>query len=409
MNNFKKLLSFIIILFLIIFTSGYYNSLNSIDNLAYVISLGLDISETNKIKLSVQIALPNKNTSSSGKSSDSSTEKSSIINTVECSSIKSGINLLNSSISKKLNLSHCKIIVISEKLSKQGITKYIDDLFNDIEIRPTCNVIISKCPSELFLNNSKPELEELVSKYYEIIPKSSQYTGYTDNITIGEFYYKIKSNTSETYTILGNIVTDQNSNSENNNIAQENSNQLSDTLSKSNNKVETIGLAVFKNDTLVGELNAIQTISHLILTNNFKEFNISIANPFDSTSNINITLSRKRRTKNKVYLVNNTPFIQSDISLTAHLKSYAKENLSTNDIKTIEEYINSYLTSYVYQYLYLTAKDFKTDTIGFGKDLIRQYKTNPEWDNYNWLTKYKDSFFKVNIQTELLNTYTISK
>lgn len=55
----------------------------------------------------------------SGNSSDSSQSASSdtVIDTIESSSIESGISLANSYISKKLNLSHCKVLVISEDLA----------------------------------------------------------------------------------------------------------------------------------------------------------------------------------------------------------------------------------------------------------------------------------------------------
>lgn len=39
--------------------------------------------------------------------------------TIECNSIDSGINLLNSFISKRINLAHCKAFVFSETLAKE--------------------------------------------------------------------------------------------------------------------------------------------------------------------------------------------------------------------------------------------------------------------------------------------------
>ena len=55
----------------------------------------------------------------SGNSSDSSQSASSdtVIDTIESSSIESGISLAKSYISNKLNLSHCKVLVISEDLA----------------------------------------------------------------------------------------------------------------------------------------------------------------------------------------------------------------------------------------------------------------------------------------------------
>ena len=117
----KNLFVLIIILFACIpLLSGCTDTITrSIDTLGYVVGIGVDIGENDVLKLSFQIATPASSqggSSSKGGSSSSSTSESStyIINTVECNSVDTGLNLINSHISKNLNLSHCKVIVFSE-------------------------------------------------------------------------------------------------------------------------------------------------------------------------------------------------------------------------------------------------------------------------------------------------------
>lgn len=69
--------------------------------------------EQNDLKISFQLSIPSKNTSES----DSSTSSDTVIDTIESSSVESGISLANGYISKKLNLSHCKVLVISEEVA----------------------------------------------------------------------------------------------------------------------------------------------------------------------------------------------------------------------------------------------------------------------------------------------------
>ena len=126
----------------------------------------------------------------------SSQSQESTISTVECGSINSGISLINSYISKKVNLSHCKAIIISEELAYEGISEYIYTLVNNIEIRPDCNIVISRCKAEDYLNNSNPTLESVSARYYEFILNSSEYTGYTENVTLSDFYSDLLSTTT---------------------------------------------------------------------------------------------------------------------------------------------------------------------------------------------------------------------
>ena len=88
---------------------------------------------------------------------------------------------------------------------------------------------------EVYIENSKPLFEPLISKYYEVFVSSSKYTGYTVNAKIGDFFDKMVCHACEPYAILGAPS-------------------------------ENIGMAVFKDGTLVGELDAIETLSFIIST-----------------------------------------------------------------------------------------------------------------------------------------------
>ena len=110
---FNKLLIFILIIVVITAFSSSYSALN-IDNLATVVALGIDTSDTNNLRLSFQFTLP-----TSVSESGSSEQSPSIIYTVDASSISSGVNLINTYIGKSVNLSHCKVIAFSEEIASR--------------------------------------------------------------------------------------------------------------------------------------------------------------------------------------------------------------------------------------------------------------------------------------------------
>lgn len=196
LKKLKIIMLILVLLLSCLFSFTGCTSITNIDDLGYVVAIGLDPgSDGNNIKLSVQISIP----TSSEQGSDSPT---SAINSIECSSIDSGINLINTFVSKKLNLSHCKVVVISEQLAYNGIDEYLYTLINDIELRPDTSIVISKCTAEYYLDNSKPILEKLPARYYEISLNSSEYTAYTENVTIREFFYAITDTVSNAYAIL---------------------------------------------------------------------------------------------------------------------------------------------------------------------------------------------------------------
>ena len=412
----KKILVFMLIVVLILITLFGMNSVTSMDNLAYVVAVGFDIKDTGKLELSFQIALPSGSEGGSSGSS-SSQSSSSIVTSVECNSFESGVNLVNSYLSKELNLSHCKAVVFSEEIASQGIGEYLYTLINHVEIRPTCNVIISKCNAKYFLNNSSPMLEQLSSKYYEIASTSERVTGYTYNITLLDFFSDFADSFTECFATLGSVNDGDISNTGDNNdqLSSSLSNEgtddsyvASETPIDSQKNIENLGLAVFKGDKLVGELNGVECIAHLILTNELENAVISVPSPFESTNYIDLYLTNSK-CKTKVYLTNGTPYIKPSIDLSARIISMSDDykNLTEENIELIEEYAKYYVERFIYDYLYKTAKVFKSGITAFGKYAVSNFATIDEWNEYNWLDNYQNSFFNVDINVDIVSRYLL--
>lgn len=400
-------LIFCIISILIFSLSGCY-SVQSIDDLAYVVALGIDLGKNNNLELTVQLTFPN----SADSSSSSGEAAPTIINSVECSSINSGISLLNSYVSKEINLSHCKVLIFSEAIASRGIGSEIYTLSNQVEIRPDCNVIISKSSAKQYITNSKPELENLVVKYYELTPYSNEYTGHITNATMSNFFNALSANYGDPVAILGNgnklSITPSNvtvnPEQEFNIVAGEN------PLVEYERKSENLGLAVFKQAKLVGELTAFENLLHLILTNQFESSVISIDNPYKENSAIDIALYFHKNTKINAKLVNGSPYVKSTIYLNARLLSVDKisESLTPEKIEELELLINSYLENAFLDYQYKTAKVFEADIDNVGKNLIKNFKNDNEWNNYNWPSNYKNTFFDVDVKTNIKSSFLLS-
>ena len=335
----KSLLIISVLLITLTQLSGCYDA-RGIEDLAYVTALGIDVTDNNMLALTFQISIPESSSSSGSGSSQSSKSENT---TIQCSSINSGISLANSYISKQINLSHCKVIVFSEEIASKGLNEYIDTLSNNIEIRPNCNVIISRGTAKDFIENAKPSIETLTARYYEVALKSSEYTGYTTSTEFADFVNNVKNSFIEASAILGGINNGKNiakesslSNSDSNYIAgdtpiksgskkeqsgsnssEENSSQSensgnsnsskneddgSSDNSKKNesnetvlvtedsfkdesaNNMETFGTAVFHSDKFVGELTGFETLCFLLITDKFESITVSVPNPFSEES-----------------------------------------------------------------------------------------------------------------------------
>lgn len=485
----KKILIILLVIVITVFFLTNFSSIYTIDDYAYVIAMGLDNSDDSDLILSLQIAIPAG--SSKGSESSSSQSSSSIVSTVKCKNINGGVNLINDYLGQKLNLSYCKAMVFSEDIAKKGIGNYICTATNDIEIRPSCDIIVSKCSALDYITNSKPLLENLSSKYYEIASSSQKDTGLTRTISLMSFYNRYYDSLCEPYAPLSSIEesnesgkanqtsqantktnqdnqvdnsnqsnqasqanqlnqanqseqinsnasinkkeaesnsedaknevqgktldSDKNSNDTNGGGSSSSSGGKSESTSKkdvekdnTNAKIKNQGLAIFKDDKLIGEISREETLCYMLVSGKLKDAVINVPSPFEDADYVSLNISSVH-SKNKVEIKNGTPFVTCNISLSARVLSSTKTSnyLSKENSLALEYATNSYLNANITDFLYKTSKELKSDFIGFGRNAVRSFKTMDNWKNYDWLNKYQNSEFNVNINTTVKSSYLL--
>lgn len=402
-NIIKKIFVTIIIIMFFIAFSNSYKAFN-IDNLAFVVALGIDTSDSNKIKVTFQFVNP-------PSTSEGSNQEAKIIeDAVEATSIPNAINIMNSYLARKVDLSHCRNIVFSEEIAQKGISDYIYTLMNDIQVRPTSNVIVTTCSANTYIKNSIPSLETSITRYYDIFTNSSKYTGFVSNATIGTFYNALVCNSCEPYTILGGVSSSKSNSSQTSNINESEIKAGSSPILGTRSS-ENIGMAAFKNDKLAGELTSMETICFHILQNNINSFLVSIPNPNDKNSNLDILVTPKKDTKIKVKIINNAPYVEINSAFSVKIYSI-NENanyLDSSTLSAISNSCNKYLENVISDYLYKTSLEFKSDINGIGKYALSCFKTNEEFSNYNWRENYMNSTFKVNINSTIDSGLLLNK
>ena len=399
----KKIFIIILIIMFFVAFSNSYKALN-IDDLAFVVAIGIDSTDTNKFKITFQFVNP-------PSTSDGSIQEAKILeDAVEATSIPNALNIMNSYLARKLDLSHCRNIIFSEAVAKQGISNHIYTLMNDVQVRPTSNIIVTTCTANVYIKNSIPSLETSITRYYDIFTNSSKYTGYVSNATIGDFYNALVCNSCEPYAILGGVTsskfTGSQSNFSNDSEIKSGSSPISGTR-----PAENIGMAVFKDDKLIGELNSMETVCFHILHNSINSFLVSIPNPNNKNSNLDILLIPKKDTKIKVEIINNAPYVKINSSFSAKIYSMNENSdyLEPSTLSAISNSCNKYLENVISDYLYKTALEFKSDINGIGKYALSCFKTNEEFSNYNWRDNYMNSTFKVTINSTIDSGLLLNK
>lgn len=404
----RNIFIFVVCIVLLLGFNSSYTSLN-IDNLAYIVALGIDAGENNNYKVSFQF-IPR--TSDSKSDSGTSGGGKTVINTVEAPSINTAINLMNSYLARKLNLSHCKVVIFSEEVAMNGISKEIYSLINNSQARPSTNIIICKNTAKKYIEDSNPILENMITKYYEIFPESGKYTGYIYNATLGDFFNQMVSNTCDPFAILGGVNSNTNNeNSTFNNNGNVENIKSTETPFSGLRGSENVGVAVFKDDKLVGELNATETLCLSIIKGEVSSFLIHVPNPKNSEKEIDLIIYPSDKIEVTVDIVNGSPFITFKEKFIGKIYSASndKEYLSEEETKELSSLSSKYLENILKNYLYKTSAQYNSDINDFGKYALSNFLTIDQFNEYGWKNNYKNSTFKVSIDTQVQSGFLITE
>lgn len=447
----KKKFIIILILFVVFITfiAGFSNSYISrrIEHLAYVLVLGIDKGEKARLKISTQFI--NVSSSSSGASSDSS---QIVLTSCEANSMFSGLNLLNSYIGKEINLAHCSVVVFSEEIAKEGISSEIYSLINNEEIRSSANIVVTNCKAYDYINNSKPNLENITSKYFDTFDITSKLTGYFSNITLGDFFNRLSERNSDPIAVLGGLNSTARSeenksssnsskesssssnsgNSDNINGETLNSNSSSqDVEDQEKQEIETtqnslvagkssivggrgtenLGIAIFSGDKYIGELTVWESICHSLIINSIDTCIISVEDPLVENKQLEIQLSPNKKSKITSNIENGAININIELNLIANIISL-NSNINYEDIDTINKIsaaTQNRLNDELNKYFDKTARKYNVDIDKYYLSILKYFPYQKNFDNFNYKEKLKNANFNCNTHVNIISSLLITK
>lgn len=386
----KHIFIFLVSISFILAYSYSYNALG-ISNISLFVAIGIDSGDDDDLQVTFQF------TDISPVSQSGSTEtKVPSTFTINAPSVHAAISMMSTYTGKETNLSHCKLIVISEELASSDISSLISSLSNNSQIRPSTNIVISKNTAKDYLDNSSPIFDNLITKHYETFVNSGKYTGYTANITISDFFSALNSSTKEPVAILGKV-----------------SNYSSPFNSQIENYsgTENTGLAIFRDGVLVGELNESQTLAFQSTTNQVEGFLISIPNPYNTQELLDIYITPTRKTSVDVDLINHTPLVSISYAFSGRIYSTSQsyDFLDPSILENISISCNQYLSNIFEDFLYTTSKVYNSDICDIGQYSKEFFSTLNDFSNFDWTSNYKNCFFTTTIDTNVKSGYLLSK
>ena len=451
----KKLISIIILIFFTVpILSGCYDYKEPND-IAYIVAIGIDEgSHEGVYNFSLQFARPSQISGGSSEEGGSGKETIGMV-TVEAPSIYSALNMANHTISKTFTLSHTKIIVLSDKISKKGIVSLTDSLGRSSDIRPYVFMCVSNGDAKKYLKSVDPVVEINPVKYYRLMfenPNSSFFPKTTAN----EVYENFKSGLCDTVMPLVGVANKSQNNSKNE--SQEgggessggssgggssggSSPQAQDTGGNSQTKdeqllekeekipvnkdgfeynmkkyiageldiekqndSELVGGAVFKEDKMIGLMSNIECEIYNIIIGQFQNAYSVIYSPSSPSSPTTIRLEATKKPSVKVDTKTDSPKILIKLFLEGNFMSVAEDYPIETKDEEFEKSTSLYIKESCEKLLNKTRDEYNSDIFGFAKKAKQNFLTYDEFFAYGWRDKYKNASFEVMVDFKIRKT-----
>jgi len=413
LNNLKrktKIMFLASILILAFILSGCYDA-KELDEYTYVIAVGIDKGVTDSYRLTIKFHTMK---GGGGGETGGATGADYEILTIDAPTFFTGINMINSSIARELNFMHTKTLVFSKEIAETGVSTYVAPIVRFRQMRHSMHVVVSKGSAYEFLEKYEPIEGNAISKALELIVKETSEKGYIAHTRLHDFYIGLKSTYRQPIAILAGINNMNNFIEGSSEQKVEHNEKKGYTAGeiprKGGGNVEFYGTAVFNGDKMIGELTGEETRILNLITGEFRRGNFSIEDPYYPDKFVPVDIRMEREPKVKTEIKGEKVFIDVNMSLEGDILAiqsrvnYEEEPLKSSFEDVVEKRLKEDMNSLIDK-----CKKWGVDIFHFGRKMSSYFSTIQEWENFDWISKFKESETNIEIDFNIRRTGTLMK
>lgn len=371
-------------------------SKRELNELALVAALGIDLVDDEYV-ISAQVIDPSQVSSKQSASGQAPV----VTYHAQGKTVFEAIRKILASSPRKLYFAHLQLVVIGEELALNGLRDTVDFLGRDQEIRNDFTVIVSQQATAKDVLNVLTPIEKIpANKMLNSLKVMQDAWGSTLEVDIEDLVTKLGVN--DQYFVLSaiEVLGDKSLG-----IDQTNVERIETPV-----MLKFTGLAIFKEDKLLGYLDEYDSKSLNYLNNHIKSTIEIISCPSKGELSTEITQSKA---KTKGVIIDGKPTIQINMNV---VQNVAEVNCDI-DLTTLKkiDWINNqteeHIQKNVEQVLNTLQENYQADVLGFGEAIHRADPTLWEKIKDDWQTIYPEVEVnvKVNVNTQGLGTMQNSK
>ncbi|MBU3204098.1 Ger(x)C family spore germination protein [Clostridium algidicarnis] len=274
--------------------------------------------------------------------------------------------------------SHAKIFIVSKEIAEEGIIQVIDLIDRDVQLRNDMWILISESDTAADILCKGKRENEIIS--YELAATNANANKVGKYIDI-EIYRLISDISNLGSSAIAPLVN------------------IKDNIGES--KFEVSGMAVFKGEKVVGNLDELETMFLQIL----KEDNLKFVLPIEledghkiSLEIMNVNRSMNPKLKDNKVVIDMTVNIDTALS---ELGSSGVDYILKDERDKVKIQSEKQIVTDCYKVIEKLQKEYKSDAIGFG-DILKKRKPNA-WKEmeYQWSDIFEDIEVNLDVNVEI--------
>ena len=396
----KIILHIILAIMMIILLSGCWSSKEP-KELSMVNSVLYDIADNGENQLVVEIMNP---TQEAGSKSSSGEQISSITLFCQGTTMPEAIRDETKTIDKILFGGLNKARMFTEKISKDGLLPVLDYLARDHLVDETPLMIVVDDPDPVRIFRCETGLSNMVGNYLESLSKT-QHKSICQSvfITMNQFTKDYYESGKEPVMGLVKIVKAEPKQKSQVDLSQSDSGSSTQSGETEKYNMRYEGLAAFKDDKLVGYMDAVEARAYNIIVNDFTTDFISVPSGEDFiTARV---AKAKTKTETKVSGKNIEINLQVKAELSIIQVGNSATDVSNSEVlEMLEEIFNSEIKKELLQSIKKAQREFKSDIFGFGCTMHAQHPEEWRKIKENWNDYFSKATVHVSVDSSITRT-----
>ncbi|SDE32878.1 spore germination protein KC [Paenibacillus sp. UNCCL117] len=315
-------------------------------------------------------------------------------------SVMEAIRAITTKSPRKVYLSHLRVVIIDEKLAREGMRNIIDFLSRDHELRRDFFILVAQNTTSREILNILTTIEKIpANKIYNSLKVAEESWAPVFGTNLETLVYSLV--TEGLNPLLPGIRIEGDPRL---GEMQENVEHISSPA-----RLTLSGLAVFRGDRLVGWMKGTEGVGANFIMNKVKSTVIRVACP-ETKGNVTMEIIRSQ-SRIKSEIKDSGPSVRIEVMGEANVADVECQiDLSDpSAIKELEQALDEQVGKLIKQAIASSQHKFKSDVFGFGNILYRQHPRLWQSLKGYWKDKYPKIPTEVDVKISIRRTGTVTK